>query len=515
MARMNRKAPAKPAPRTHEGGLATRIPNTIPGLAFDATGKVVHAPVPEALERLRRSVLACLLWEDTFYESGASIEKRIVDAAQHVDLFALADLALEARNAYNLRSAPMLLLSTLVERAASEKMAVPPTWPGDLHPVAYTIANTIQRADELAELLAIYWRNGKRPLTAQLKKGLARAFRKFDAYQLAKYDRANAVRLRDVMFLTHPKPKLCPACHGVGSGTTETGPLTRERVECPVCGGLKFDVEQAATWRCLAAGTLPTPDTWETELSAGKDKKETFERLLREGKLGYLALLRNLRNMSEAGVEEMLIHDAIFARKGARRVLPFRYVAAARAVPKWEHWLDQALVASIAELPALPGRTVVLVDVSGSMDAPLSGKSDLNRVDAAATLASVIPDGGGVGSVGSLRVFTFSDRLVEVAPRRGMAGVDAVKNSQGHGGTWLARASQELAALVKYDRLIVVTDEQSHDGKAVLQPGAKGYLLNVGSYQNGVNYEKPWVHLTGFSENVIRWIDAFEKTEAL
>ncbi len=482
MARLNKRAPARPAPRTHQGGIAERIPKTIVGGRFDAEGKVVRIPIPNALEQLRRSVLACLLWEDTFYESGQEIATRIVGAAQDVPLTALAELAVEARTTYNLRSAPMLLLSTLVDRATEHgKAVVKEVNYGSL--VGDTIEQTIQRADELTELLAIYWRNGRRPLTAQLKKGLARAFTKFDAYQLAKYDRANAIRLRDVLFLTHAKPK---------------------------------DDEQAALWKALVDGTLQAPDTWEVELSAGKDKKATFERLLTEGRLGYLALLRNLRNMVDAGVHMGLITDAVLARKGARRVLPFRYVAAARAVPQLEPLLDQALVASIAELPVLPGVTAVLVDVSGSMDAPLSGKSDLRAMDAAATLASVIPDRTSSGAWqkdAHLRVFSFSNNLVEVPPRRGMAGVDAIKRSQPHGGTNLRAASAVLANKVAYDRLIVVTDEQSQDGAAVLRPGAKGYLVNVASYQNGVNYAKPWVHLTGFSENILRYIDAFEKTE--
>lgn len=130
------------------------------------------------------------------------------------------------------------------------------------------------------------------------------------------------------------------------------------------------DDAQAAIWKQLVDGTLPAPDTWEVALSGGADKRETFDRMLREGTLGYLALLRNLRNMVEAGVDMQLVRDAVLARKGgANRVLPFRYVAAARVVPQLEPVIDQALQAAISELPALPGRTVVLVDVSGSMDA--------------------------------------------------------------------------------------------------------------------------------------------------
>src|SRR5262249_58959316 len=109
---------------------------------------------------------------------------------------------------------------------------------------------------------------------------------------------------------------------------------------------------------------------------------------------------------------------AIVAGKGAARVLPFRYVAAARAVPQLEPAIDQALCRAIAEMPPLPGKTIVLVDVSGSMHVRMSGKSDLSRIDAAAALAAIVP--------GDVRVFTFSDAVVEVPPRRGMAGLDAL-----------------------------------------------------------------------------------------
>jgi hypothetical protein len=162
--------------------------------------------------------------------------------------------------------------------------------------------------------------------------------------------------------------------------------------------------------------------------------------------------------------------------------------------------LDQALSEAISELPALTGKTLVLVDVSGSMITPLSGKSDLTRMDAAAALSSLIH--------GDLRVMTFSYQLVEVAPRRGMAGVDAVISSQQHGGTALAEAVQ-TANTIPHDRLIVITDEQATDGR-VPPPVAKlAYMVNVASYKNGVGYGK-WVHLDGFSEGILRWIHASE-----
>ena len=408
------------------------------------------------VQRLRRLVMSCLLWEDQFYVDGKTIADQIVEAACAVSAETLAAIAVEARSVHNLRHVPLLLVDCLAKAAPGNPI------------VADTIDKVVQRADEMAELLAVYWRSGRRPVAAQIKKGLGRAFRRFDAYALAKYDRDGAVKLRDVLRIVHPKPE---------------------------------NAEQAALWRKVIDRALESPDTWEVVLSGGADKREAFERLLREGKLGYLALLRNLRNMATAGVDTGLVRDAIIARKGAHRVLPFRYVAAARAAPQFEPAIDQALCEAIAEMPPLTGRTAILVDVSGSMDAQLSAKSDLKRLDAAAALASVPPSN-------DLRVFTFSETVVEVPPRRGMAGVDAIVKSQPHGGTYLGIAVDALNRKVQHDRLIVITDEQSHD--RVPPPIAKrAYMINVASNQHGVGYG-PWTHIDGFSEGVIRFIREIE-----
>jgi len=408
--------------------------------------------------QMRRTVMSCLLWESEFYEDGKSIADRIVEQASLVSPATLALIAIEAREKMNLRHAPLLLLDVLSRTGRGQPL------------VADTVCRVIQRADELAEMLAVHWRDGRKPIPAQMRKGIARALAKFDEHQLAKYDRDGKVKLRDVLRMVRPRPA---------------------------------NEEQAALWGRVKARTLATPDTWETELSAGKDKRETWERLLREGKLGYLALLRNLRNMTQAGVSEDLVRNAIVARgQGARRVLPFRYIAAARAAPHLEPYLDQALVESLAEVPFLSGRTIVLVDVSGSMDERLSARSDLRRIDAASALGAIV--------MGDVRVFTFSQTLVNVPPRRGMAGVDAIVGSQPHQGTYLGAAVQQINAM-PHDRLIVITDEQSHD--RVPDPAAKrAYMINVASAKNGVGYGR-WTHVDGFSENVLRWIAEVEQAD--
>lgn len=408
-------------------------------------------------QALRRSVMSCLLWEREFYEDGTAIADRIEILCAKVPHSVIAALAIEARHKMHLRHVPLLLLATLAKLAPGSSL------------VSDTIETTVARADELTELLAIYWRRGKCPLSAQLKKGLAKAFRKFNSYQLAKYNRPKPIRLRDVMFLVHAKP----------------------------------DAESESTYRDLANKTLASPDTWEVALSAGADKCETFTRLIKAGELGYLALLRNLRNMAEAGVDTELVRNAIVAGKGAHQVLPFRYVAALRAAPQFANELDYALQQSIAKLPLLLGTTLVVVDVSGSMNDTLSQRSDLTRMDAAAALAALIN-----GS--RLRVFTFSDKVVECAPWRGLAGISEILGSQHHSGTYLGQALATILAATEnqWDRLIVITDEQSHD--RVRHPGrGRCYMINVASAKHGVGYGE-WLHIDGFSENVIRYIAEFE-----
>jgi 60 kDa SS-A/Ro ribonucleoprotein len=213
--------------RTHEGAPAAMIP-------------------PEMA--LRRSVCSCLLWEGEFYEGGQSIADRIIDLAGQVAPRALADLALDARSHFNLRHVPLLLCAVLARTGSGSRLV------GD------TIAETIQRADELSEFLVVYAKvNGVEPkavrkrLSAQVKRGLAMAFGKFDRYALAKYFSPSAesgqpIKARDVMFMVHPRPK---------------------------------DEPQAALWKALIAGEVKGADTWERNLSEAPNKdiskKEAWE----------------------------------------------------------------------------------------------------------------------------------------------------------------------------------------------------------------------------------------------
>ena len=418
-------------------------------------------------QELRRTVAACLLWEDNFYESGASIGDRIKALVPQCRPEFVAACAFEARTKMKLRHAPLLLVATMAGCVPHAGL------------VGKLLPDVIQRADELAEFVAIYAKvNGvgpdqvKKKLSAQVKRGLAAAFGKFNEYALAKYDRDGAVKLRDVLFLCHAKAN---------------------------------DDEQAALWKKLIDGTLQTPDTWEVALSGGADKKATFERLMVEGQLGALAFLRNMRNMKEAGVSTDLVTGYASAVDIAR-VLPFRFIAAARAVPAWENILEPMMLRACEGREKLAGKTVVLLDVSGSMDAAISGKSDIQRIDAACGVAILLRE-----LCEDVEALTFSNQIVQVATRRGFALRDAIVTSQAHGGTYMGKAVKAVNAQRQYDRLIVLTDEQSAD--RVPAPKGRGYVINVASSKNGVGYG-PWCHVDGWSEACIDYVQEFERAGA-
>lgn len=451
------------------------------------------------IEQLRRATLSTFLWDSNFTESGVAIQTRLQNLIKDCTTEEVAALAIEAREQMHLRSIPLLLTRELARR------------PKVGHVLSETLTRVIQRPDEIHKFLELYWAAGKSPISAQVKKGLAGAFHKFNAYGFAKYRGGDKVDLRDVMFMTHPTPK------------TSSGKQTKfERKE---------GVQQQLTpdellFKQIADDTLPTPDTWEVALSGGADKKETFERLLKDGKLGYMALLRNLRNMTQAKVNQALVADALLARKGgADLILPFRYFTAATHAPEYQVWLEEALIEQMKTFPKLPGKTVFVVDVSGSMGSPISRATEVNRAVAASSLAAIAreicEESVIYATAGSDAKRTHKTQLVPAS--RGMTlakDIWAMCYPLGGGGIFLNQVMNFLVAeqIPNVTRTIVITDEQDcgvgkdrPENAPVLSD--HNYIMNVGSYQNGINYGK-WTKINGFSENVLKYIAEIEAAEA-
>jgi 60 kDa SS-A/Ro ribonucleoprotein len=411
--------------------------------------------------QLRRSVMACLLWEKQFYEDGEEITARI---AKNIPLVApekVAEIAIEAREKMKLRHMPLFIVREMARHKTHKPF------------VSATLSRIIQRADELAEFVALYWKDKRQPLSAQVKKGLASAFTKFNEYQIAKYNRDGAVKLKDVLFLCHAKPK---------------------------------DDEQAALWKRLISDELTVPDTWEVALSTGKDKKETWERLISENKLGGLAFLRNLRNMKESKVSEKVIFEGL-SRMKTERILPFRFIAAAKYAPQWEAQIEPVMLKCLEGKAKLKGKTALVVDGSGSMfGTPISAKSEIDRFEAAAALAILARE-----ICENCVMIVFSNNAYLVPSRRGFALRDVLYKAAEHSGTNTQNAIMG-AAQEGYDRLIVITDEQSHQAVSNPLVGTKAYIINVASNKNGIGYGS-FNHINGWSESVLDYIFTGEQQD--
>lgn len=454
-----------------------------------------------AYEKLQRSAINCLLWEDTFYEDGESIADRIKKYMKQVTPEQARSVLKEAKVDNKLRHMPLFLLVNMAKNG---------------YLTAEDVANTITRVDDMSELLSLYWSTdwkdstgntvkNKHTVPKSIVKGIQKALPKFDEYQLAKYrgDRYD-VSLKTVIKMTHPKPE---------------------------------NAEMEALWGRAINGNLATPDTWEVGLTnchTPAEKKEFWTRMLTEktekgfNKLGALALIRNLRNMQSVNVDEDNIRSAL-GSASMSKILPFQLVTAARYAPQLEDVLETKLLESIDSMEKLEGDTVVLLDTSGSMRSTLSGKGETTCQDVAASMGAIIR-----GVCNKSIIYTFQEDI-QVVPsgRKGFALIDCVRRAPS-GGTSVIDCTNDAVRLYKEShngkypaRVIVVTDEQTNsDGTGrswrrgtttvkldSLPSNCNGYIINVGTYENGVGYNNScnYVHINGWSENVLKYISAYEK----
>ncbi len=432
---------------------------------------------------LRRLVMANLLWEDVAYQDGVSIAQEMARLIPLVEPSVVYQIAHDARHEQKLRHVPLFIAREMARLNTHKGL------------VANLLESVILRPDEMTEFLALYWADGKKPLSKQVKKGLAKAFVKFDAYQLAKYNRKTVVKLRDVMFMVHPKPK------------TD---------------------EQALLFQQLAEDTLPVPDTWEVGLSSGKDKRQTWQRLIEERKLGALAYLRNLRNMQQAGVEEGLILQGL-TQLNTKMLLPINYIAAVRSLPKrgatkYADVLGEMMAKSLANLPKLDGHTLFVVDVSGSMRASVSARSRMTRLDCAIAMA-ILATGlcehiSMYATAGDDWKYVHDTKWLPV--KQGFAMQEEILQAEkvlGGGGIFTYQCLNFIQddvrqrQLPKPKRLIVFSDSQDCDfKKRTPKPFAEyNYIIDVSAHTHGINYQGVWTaEISGWSEHFLRYIAALE-----
>lgn len=451
---------------------------------------------------------------DNFYEKAGNKLERIQSLIAKNNPEFVAKLAVYTRTKMHLRSVPLVLAVELAKTNNGNGL------------VSKTVNGVVQRADEIAELLAYYQmanaRKGTKKLnrlSKQVQKGLAMSFNKFDEYQFAKYNRAAEVKLRDALFLVHPK----------ASGE-----------------------EQQAVFTKIANDTLQTPYTWETELSAlGQYKfeneaakaaafKTKWEELIESNKMGYMATMRNLRNMLEANVSMKHLEKVATYLSNEKAVanskqLPFRFLAAYRELKELKHKgvsilldaLEDAVTASAANIAGFDSNTAVVIacDVSGSMQKAVSAKSKIMLYDVGLMLGMLLQS-----RCKNVVSGMFGDRwkIINMPKRNVLSNVNEYYRREGEVG-YATNGYLVIDDLIRRnevaDKVMLFTDMQLWNAgiagnnleKSWMQykkiaPYAKLYLFDLAGYGNTpLSIARHDVHLiAGWSDKIFDLLAAME-----
>lgn len=435
--------------------------------------------------KLVTQVLTSFFNEQKFYGDNSEEMKETIKAVIAKEPQFVANLAVFARREFNMRSVAHVLTAFLAHEAEGK-------------PFTRKVVKAVAlRGDDVTEIMSCYLGLFGKPIPNALKKGIADVMQKFDEYTLAKYKGdGKALKMRDLLCLCRPTPK---------------------------------NAEQSAMWKRLLEGNLETPYTWETELSAKGNNADTWYELIKSGKVGYMALLRNLRNILTANpsnVDKVLqtIENPELVKRAKQ--LPFRYLAAYKELAnigssKVFDALENAVEASIANVPKLPGRTVIAVDVSGSMNSTVSQKSTMRCFEIAILLGLI------ANKICDDSIFyTFNTNIYkENVSRRSDVLHTATSFSCG-GGTDMFLPFREMTAKgIKADRIIILSDNECNSGwNTPVQKLADEYRRRTGNdiwvhaidlqgYGTQQFYGRKTNIIAGWSEKVFNFILLAEQGE--
>lgn len=445
----------------------------IAGVTTDAAGKYTN------YELLRRVTLANLLFEKLAYQSGDTITGQIEKLVPLVEPSKIVELAIECRTKQNLRHMPLWLLLLVNEYHKG-------------YPVADAVAKVCTRPDMLMDLLGmIQKRKGSISLKGLkgIKKGMAKAFDNYNGYQIAKYRKENMeIKLVDVVNLVHPKP------------TQKNETALKE----------------------LVAGTIKSADTWETNLTSGKNKKDTFVRLIEENKLGSLAILRNIRNFKDCGMDRKQIKKAL-SQVSSTLLTPLNFLAAQRVAPEFTEDINEAMKNCFAGYK-ISGTTILAIDVSGSMGSVTSKFSDFDRLDLAVAMAALgsyifedlilVFTAGNDGSRKGMHVVHDNSKGLGV-----FNDISAIRSKIGHGGIFTTQLCEWLKTegyAKDADRLVVISDSQDIDAmngtkvKPDTTPYKNSYIIDISSHTHGIKTSAWTAEISGWSDGVFRYIAALE-----
>lgn len=371
--------------------------------------------------KLVTQVLTSFFNEQKFYGDNSAEMEMTIRRVIRQDADFVSRLAVFARREFNMRSVSHVLAAYLAHEPEGKPFA------------RRTVKGIVLRGDDVTELMAFYLATFGKPIPNALRKGICDAFSRFDEYTLAKYrGSGKAVGMRNIVMLCHPKPS---------------------------------DEAQAALWKRVLENRLAPPLTWETQLSAGGNNAETWETLIDSGKVGYMALLRNLRNIILAAPRNInKVYDTIADENAVRRSrqLPFRYLSAYREIgsiagSRALDALEQAVNAAVDNLPRLPGRTVIAVDTSGSMSSPLSRKSSVRCCDVGMMLGLI------ANRICEDSLFYTFDTSIAKHALSGHAAIlqACINHARAGGGTNISLPfEQMLSERIAADRVIIVSDNE-------------------------------------------------------
>ncbi|WUD76716.1 TROVE domain-containing protein [Streptomyces sp. NBC_00510] len=426
-----------------------------------------------------------MVGEDTFYESAGDRDRRfrdLVHAATRQDPDWVARFVPYLRGEMNMRSAAVVVAaeSALARKEGTEREATVP--------VRRMVADAMLRADEPAEFLA-YWvaRTGRRTLPGGVQRGVADAVARLYTERAAlKYDGTAARwRMADVVALAKPVPA-GPWQADLFDHLADRR-WKRETVRVtdrlPVLtayrDAMRMPRAERRSWfladpvRLRAAGM-----TWEQLSGLGAMDAPAWSAMIPS--MGLMALTRNLRGFDEAGVPDD-VAERVCARLAdpeevrRSRQFPFRFLSAYRTAPslRWAHALERALTAATANIPALPGRTLVLVDTSASMRDRVSWRSTVRHVDVGALFAVALAARGC-----AVDLYGYADGVFRHPLSKGgsvLAQTEAFCARIGEVGHGTETVAALRAAYRAHDRVVIVSDMQ-----AFHHPGHGGGALDRG-----------------------------------
>ncbi len=274
--------------------------------------------------------------------------------------------------------------------------------------------------------------------------------------------------------------------------------------------------------KALVEDTLQPANTWETALSQGADKKETFERMISEKSLGSLAILRNLRNMTEAGLSRETIRTAI-SQVNSSWLTPLNFLAAQRNAIEFTADIDQAMEKCFAG-EKIKGTTILAIDVSGSMGQITSSQSKFSRMDLAFAMAAA----GSYLFEDLILVFTAGDDYQRTGKHmiwsngKGLGlfnHYQSINAEVGHGGIFtyqLCEWLKEKGYAKDADRLVVISDSQDIDAhygsdkKPDTSPYKTSYIIDISTHTHGIKTGNWTAEINGWSDKVFHYIKALE-----